>query len=81
MFWQILPWFISCLTVTSMWLAGNKSPHAWTVGIINQVFWFSLMLHSQLWGLLPLSAVLSFVYIRNLVMWSNDEKEEEEVNG
>lgn len=75
MFWEILPWFISATTATSMWLAGNKSPHAWTLSLCNQVLWVTLMFHSRLWGLLPLGALLTVIYTRNLLRWRREREE------
>ena len=72
MIWTILPWVVSILTITSMWLAGNKSPWAWKLGLTNQILWLILILHSQLWGLLLTTVFLCFVYSRNLYKWNKD---------
>lgn len=74
-FWEILPWFISGITLTSMWMAGNKSPNAWLLGLFNQILWCSLMVHAHLWGLLPTSIGIVIIYTRNLIKWRADERE------
>lgn len=73
-FWIILPWIISCITITSMWLAGNKSPKAWSLGLFNQVLWAAVMINAELWGLLPISVFLTITYTRNYIKWKKESK-------
>lgn len=73
--WQILQLFVSFLTITSMWLAGNKSIYAWILGIINQFFWVLLLvIHLEQYGLLPIPIILLVVYIRNLIKWVKERE-------
>lgn len=67
--WQVLPWVISALTITAMHLAGNKSRHAWTLGLFNQTLWTAWVVHTESWGLLVTVAGMIFVYTRNLRKW------------
>lgn len=57
-----------------MWLTGNKSPSAWSLGLFNQILWASLMIHAKLWGLLPISIFLTITYIRNYFKWKKEIK-------
>lgn len=76
MFWEILPWIISTITITSMWMAGNKDPKAWVLGLVNQILWFiHLVWYLGQWGLLPISVCLTFVYTRNLLRWRAEKRE------
>jgi len=63
------PYVLSVFTLWMMWLAGNKSPLAWKVGLGNQVLWLLWIFESHTWGLLPLTVCLTFMYTRNLFKW------------
>ena len=72
MIWTILPWIVSAITLTTMWMAGNKSPKAWLLGLFNQILWAAIISHSELWGLLPTTLGMCFIYIRNFYKWHKD---------
>lgn len=65
----VIPWILACWTVTSMWLAGNKTPWAWVSGIASQGLWLYFDYRVEAWGLMPLAVVLTAVYLRNLKKW------------
>lgn len=65
-----LPWVLSCITIYMTVLAGNKSRHAWFVGLIGQTLWFVWIVSSKTWGMLPMNAALCVVYLRNYFLWS-----------
>lgn len=64
-----IPYVLSVFTLWMMYLAGNKSPLAWKVGLGNQVLWVTWICVSHTWGLAPLTAALIVMYIRNLWKW------------
>lgn len=66
---QLLSWSLGILTVVNMWLAGNKNPWAWRLGIGSQAVWLWFDWIVGAWGLMPLAIVLSVVYWRNLRRW------------
>lgn len=70
--WDVLPWVMSAITLTSMYLAGNKSPAAWTLGLSNQVLWLAFIVHTEAWGLLPMLLGMVVVYSRNLLKWRRE---------
>lgn len=72
--WQILPWIMSVITIWSMWLAGNKNVLAWKVGLTNQILWLTFNIHFHVWGFMPTTAFLIYVYTRNLIKWREDAK-------
>ena len=45
----------------------------WLVGIFNQGLWLWLILDRKLWGLLPLTLILSWRYAAALLRWKRDE--------
>jgi hypothetical protein len=65
-----LPWLMSAVTIYMTLMAGNKAPWAWAVGLGNQVFWLTWIISAQAWGLLPMTAALTFVYARNHLKWN-----------
>lgn len=69
-----LPWVMSSVTLYMTFLQGRKTWKAWAVGLVNQVLWLWFALSTQTWGLLPLNAGLWYLYVRNLIIWYDDEK-------
>lgn len=70
-----LPWVMSAITIYMTVLAGNKTSWAWAIGLGNQVFWLAWIISVQAWGLLPMTAALTFVYARNHFKWSKSNPE------
>ena len=68
-----LPYILSVVTIWTMWMAGNKSPVAWIVGLLNQILWVIWILATHSYGLLPMTGAICFVYARNYLRWSNAE--------
>lgn len=64
-----LPWVMSCVTITAMWLQGSKWPHAWLLTLGNQVLWLTWIWSIEAWGLLPMTAAICFVATRNHFQW------------
>jgi len=67
-----LPWLLSAITIWMTLLAGNKSPHAWAIGIVNQGLWLIWIINTRSWGLLPMNVALWIVYTRNHFKWRAD---------
>lgn len=66
----IIPYILSAITIYMFVLAGNKSKHAWLVGLGNQALWLTWIIISSTWGLLPMNLALWFVYARNHFKWN-----------
>jgi hypothetical protein len=66
-----LDWFASVLTVTGMELVARQKWFGWVVLLCNQVLWVALIFERHLWGLAPLTVVLSWRYSSALVRWRN----------
>ena len=66
----LLPWLMSAMTIAVMWLAGNKSPWAWRLSLLNQVAWAIWIVGTQTWGLVPLNVAMVIVGVRNLRRWA-----------
>lgn len=65
-----LPWLLSAITIYMTVLAGNKSRHAWLVGLGNQALWLLFIVATGTWGLLPMNFALWVVYGRNHMKWN-----------
>ncbi len=64
-----LPYCLSAFTLWMMYLAGNKNPLAWKIGLANQVLWVTWIVVSGTWGLALLTGCLIIMYTRNLLKW------------
>lgn len=70
----LLPWATSAFTLLAMWLIGQKRSIGWAVGLVNQVLWVSFAVSFRAWGLLPLSAALTVIYVRALLRWRAQDR-------
>lgn len=68
-----LPWLLSAITIYMTVLAGNKSRHAWLIGLGNQALWLVWIVTTASWGLLPMNAALWIVYGRNHLRWTSEQ--------
>jgi hypothetical protein len=70
--WQVLPFVLSGVTILAMQLAGRKDKRGWALGIANQVLWLAFIVHTQSWGLLVLTGVLTVTYAQNYQRWAKE---------
>lgn len=64
-----LPYILSVITIYTMFLAGDKKKKAWLVGLVNQILWFTWIIVSGTWGLIPMTIAMCVVYTRNYLKW------------
>lgn len=69
-----LQYFLSILTLVSLWLMGNKSKWGPIVGVIGQIFWVWYVINTEQWGLLPGVIAYTVVNVRNYLKWKKEEK-------
>ena len=67
LFFLILPWIMSLITITTLWLAGDKKLLAWKLGLFNQILWSLFIYDTGQYGLIPMTIAVTFVYIRNYI--------------
>ncbi len=72
---QLLPFATSVVTLVAMWRIGGKKTDGWAIGLGNQILWFWFIVAFDAWGLLPLTAALTVLYVRSLVLWHRDDAE------
>jgi hypothetical protein len=64
--------WLTVLGIVVVWLAGNKSRTAWSIGIVAQGFWMAYAIWLSQWGLLVGTFVYVAVYARNWRRWGAD---------
>ncbi|WP_418131454.1 hypothetical protein [Variovorax sp. 278MFTsu5.1] len=69
-----LPWLLSAITIVSTVLTGNKHRLAWLISLAGQAGWLAFIIASGSWGFLPLTATLTFLYLRNHMKWREEER-------
>lgn len=67
-------YILSALSLTSLWLMGNKNIWGIVVGLINQILWITYALMLKQYGLLIGVFAYTIIHIRNLVKWKTEEK-------
>ncbi len=68
----VLQSLASITTIVGMWLYGSKSLWGPRAGLIGQVFWWSIMVQSSLWGLLPVNIAMFVIHGRAYIKWRRD---------
>lgn len=66
---EALPWALSLVTVIVMWMAGSNWRWTWALALVGQALWLVWIFAAEAWGLLPMNAVLWWIYLRNHMRW------------
>ncbi len=70
MMWvQYMTWFMSAVTITSVWLTGNKDVRGWYLGLFSQSLWVIYIIVTHTWGFIPTTAFLAVIQFRNALKW------------
>ncbi len=69
-----MDWILSITTVIGMILIGYKSNKGHVVLILNQGLWAWFAISTENHGLLPLTVILFFVYLRNWWVWRKEDE-------
>lgn len=67
-----MDWLTGAMTILAMELVARRDWRGWAVGLANQSLWLWLICTREMWGLLPLTAILSWRYTVALVRWRAD---------
>lgn len=65
----------SATTILSSWAYGNKSIKGPAIGLFSQIPWWTLMIYSDLWGLLPTNVFMTCIHARNFIKWWKEAHE------
>lgn len=67
---ELFPYLLSAITMTEIWLAGNKWNNVWLLGIANCILWTIYTVLTKQWGLMPLNVFAGAIAIRNHLKWN-----------
>jgi hypothetical protein len=65
-----LPWLMSAISLLCIYLSGRKIRLNWLIGLGNQGFWLVYVLTAKSWGMLPLTAGITLLCIKNWYAWA-----------
>lgn len=65
----LLQFCASTSTIIGMWSYGDKSLWGPRIGLMSQVFWWSIMFQSGLWGLMPVNIAMIVIHGRAYLKW------------
>ena len=71
-----MDWICAITTLISVELIARHKWQGWAVGVANQLLWLLLILQRELWGLLPLTIVLTWRNLAALRVWMRAEMRE-----
>lgn len=67
-------YILSALSLTSLWLMGNKSIWGIVVGLVNQILWVVYALMLEQYGLLIGVVAYTVIHVRNLLKWTKESR-------
>lgn len=68
-----LPLLLSVITAYTVLAAGNHKKHAWSVGLLSQIFWLLWIILDEKWTFIPMNLVMWYAYGRNYLKWMREE--------
>lgn len=69
-----MTWILSVISLLTVYLIGEKNINGWIVGLFGQVLWISWEIYTKNWGLMPMTIVMTYLYIKSLNTWGYDRK-------
>lgn len=71
---QYMSWILSLVSVTMLWLMGNKSKYGPMVGFAGQILWAYYAIILKQYGLLVGVFAFAIVHLRNGYLWMKNDK-------
>jgi hypothetical protein len=65
--------WLSILTITTIWLVGNRSPATVVFGLLTELSWICAAVYHDRYGLILLPTVLIIIWIRNHLKWRKED--------
>lgn len=62
----------SIVTLIAVWFNGTKSIWGPRFSVLANAFWWTLVIYSDMWGLVPFQAAMTFMSYRMLFLWERD---------
>lgn len=66
-------YILSAVSLTSLWLMGNKNKLGIVVGLTGQILWLAYALMLKQYGLIIGVAAYTIIHIRNLLKWIREK--------
>lgn len=66
-------YILSAVSLTSLWLMGNKNKLGIIVGLAGQILWLAYALMLKQYGLIIGVVAYTIIHIRNLVKWIREK--------
>lgn len=67
---EYFPYFLSIITLYSMWLQGDKNKKSWILTFVNQLLWLIWIFASGKYGFLPMNLGICYTSVRNYKKWN-----------
>ncbi|HEY3083259.1 MAG TPA: hypothetical protein VGM69_25490 [Chloroflexota bacterium] len=74
LFVQQSAWITSAISAVMLWQLGNRRWWAPWLGLVGQVFWVALALHTDQPGLLPGIVLYTLIHVRNGLKWRAERR-------
>lgn len=66
-------YILSAVSLTSLWLMGNKNKLGIVVGLVGQILWLTYALMLKQYGLIIGVVAYTIIHIRNLLKWIREK--------
>lgn len=70
-----MTWILSVVSLLTVYLTGKKKIIGWQVGLIGQALWISWEFYIKAWGLMPMTVIMTILYVKNLKEWKKEKLE------
>lgn len=66
-------YILSAVSLTSLWLMGNKNKLGIIVGLVGQILWLAYALMLKQYGLIIGVVAYTIIHVRNLLKWIREK--------
>lgn len=66
-------YILSAVSLTSLWLMGNKNKLGIVVGLAGQILWLAYALMLKQYGLIIGVVAYTIIHVRNLLKWIREK--------
>jgi hypothetical protein len=73
----MMPYILSIIGVSALWLIGRRKWWGWGIAWGNECLWVAFAVSTQQYGFILGSAVYGSINMANAIVWRRDAKKEE----
>jgi hypothetical protein len=66
---DIYTFTMSCISILTLWMMGDKNKYAPWVGLLSQLTWIFYVCYTKQWGLMLGVVAYTVVHLRNILKW------------